>query len=550
MTGAELLGVLAMTLLASTIAVSYLADAAGFGIMPIESAIAALISTCAVAACQHRVRWRRVDVTLLGAVVIGTCAYLFWLAWPSLLPPGGGPDLTHHLLLVDYIERHGHLVHDPNAGALLGEMADYTPGVHLLAVIAGAVTGSHGFAAIFPVVAFAVAWKVGFVLLILLRLLTRMPLREPFAVTGIAMIVATSVYSISSFTHDSFLAQVVSELFAIAMWWALVWWDEQPSRSAMVLFAIAGVAAFLTWPIWIGPPVLTFAIVTLLRKDMSVRRKAGHAALGLSPVAAIAFLHIIGRAQWLSIVGTSGAVLQPSPAVLGSWLPLLALLGLVGAIGNWRYRALVVFAAAIVSQGAALWVVARASGAATPYMAIKMIYLAIYPAIVAAVVGLASGWTFLARFALRGNGADEVRMRPVAWAIVVAALVAAGHDAAARHTTTPVVSHDLWQAGRWARENVPPACVDYLVGNEHTAYWLHLAVMGNARAAPRNADNDTFLTQPAMARWLVVDGLPYAIADLAVLPVEIRGNVDLIKQYGRAAVIKRRSQTSGECVIE
>ena len=59
--------------------------------------------------------------------------------------------------------------------------------------------------------------------------------------------------------EQSFLSQVVSELFAVAMWWAIVVWDERPSAGAMALFALFGVAAFLTWPIWIGPLVLTLA---------------------------------------------------------------------------------------------------------------------------------------------------------------------------------------------------------------------------------------------------------------------------------------------------
>jgi hypothetical protein len=42
-------------------------------------------------------------------------------------------------------------------------------------------------------------------------------------------------------------------LFAVAMWWALVVWIAQPAARAMVLFALFGVAAFLTWPIWVGP---------------------------------------------------------------------------------------------------------------------------------------------------------------------------------------------------------------------------------------------------------------------------------------------------------
>ena len=66
----------------------------------------------------------------------------------------------------------------------------------------------------------------------------------------------------------------------------------------------------------------------------------------------------------------------------------------------------------------------------------------------------------------------------------------------------PVVSNELFAAGLWARTHVPVGCVDYLVGNEYTAYWLHLAVLGNPRISSRTGDDDTFLTQPSMARWL------------------------------------------------
>ncbi len=70
-------------------------------------------------------------------------AALLRVAWPSLVPPGRGPDLTHHLLLVDYIEQHHHLVHDRSLDGAMGEMAHYTPGSHLLAVMAGTWFGTR-----------------------------------------------------------------------------------------------------------------------------------------------------------------------------------------------------------------------------------------------------------------------------------------------------------------------------------------------------------------------------------------------------------------------
>src|SRR6185503_3718747 len=71
-----------------------------------------------------------------------------------------------------------------------------------------------------------------------------------FAVAAVVMVVAPREYFLRSFSEHSFLAQVVSEFLAIAMWWALLVWDERPSRAAMMLFALAGVGTFLTWPVW------------------------------------------------------------------------------------------------------------------------------------------------------------------------------------------------------------------------------------------------------------------------------------------------------------
>src|SRR5207245_2784136 len=107
-----------------------------------------------------------------------------WLSWPDLLPLGGGADLGHHLQLIDHIERHWRLVHDARVEAYLGEMVHYTPGVHLLAAIAGRLTGTDGFHAVHPVLALSVALKAGFVFLIALRMLPRDVPRVPLALVA------------------------------------------------------------------------------------------------------------------------------------------------------------------------------------------------------------------------------------------------------------------------------------------------------------------------------------------------------------------------------
>ena len=105
----------------------------------------------------------------------------------------------------------------------------------------------------------------------------------------------------------------------------------------------------------------------------------------------------------------------------------------------------------------------------------------------------------------------------------------------------PVVTQPVFLAGDWARSHLPPACIDYLVADGYTAYWLHLAVLGNPRAAGRALDNDTFEPPKATVRWILPGGLPYAITgDFEALPRDIRTNVDVLARFGPAAVVKRR----------
>jgi hypothetical protein len=451
---------------------------------------------------------------------------------PALLPPGSGPDLTHHLLLIDYIERHGTLVHDADAWQSLGEMAYYTPGVHILSVLAATFGGSHGFFTIYPVVAASVALKFGFFALVVLRLLDRVRSRVPIAIAGTALLYYASDFTIDSFAHDSFLAQVVAELFALVMLWALIAWAERPTVLAVAIFGMSGAAAFLTWPLWVGPLVVALALTAAVRADMPAARRLRDVAIAVGPVVVVAALHTTGRANAVAIVGTSGAVAQPSAALLGWWLPPLALVGLALAIRKRRDPVLICVVAGLAAQTGALWWAARSSGAATPYMAIKMTYLAIYPLIAAATFAVA---TF-------------IRWPVVAWLLAGVLWVGAAQHLASLEPPGPTVSADLWAAGMWTRDHLPPDCIDYLVGNEYTAYWLHLAMLGNPRMAERSANNDLYLPQPSFARWIVGDsGPPYAIVKMSVLPVEIRDRTRVLQRFGDAAVVERSASSSAEC---
>src|SRR5262249_14802094 len=259
---------------------------------------------------------------------------------------------------------------------------------------------------------------------------------------------------IGSFVEHSYWAQVVAELFAVAAWWALVSWDEQPSSGWMILFALFGMTTFVAWPIWIGPVVLS-AIVTLwLRDDVSRRTRALHMAMGIAPIAAVAIVHSIGKFGRLQMTGTSGFAIRPSIAIYGWPFAIASLAGLPLMATARRGRATLAFLAATLIQAGALFVVARRSGADTPYLAQKMFYLTPYPLAIAGAFPIA----WLAR-----ESSPWFRRVAVSWIVVGGLAGAAAYRFATFPRSKPIVAESTLAAGRWARDHVDRACVDYLV---------------------------------------------------------------------------------------
>jgi len=529
-TRAETLSAALGATLAFIALIGYLLDAIGLGIAPIT--IVALAAAAAIALVVLSPRGNAAsgaDAVIWAAVVALVCAALVRLGWPSLLLPGGGPDLAHHLLLVDYIEQHGALVHDRSLDGSMGEMAHYTPGSHLLAVVLGAVAGVDGFRAFFPLLAVAAALTAGFVLLIARRL--QLPM--PYAIGAVLLLFLPAQYFYGAFTHDSFLAQTIATFFAIAAWWALVVWDQQRRTSAAVVFSVFAAATFISWPVFVGPLVLMWVAAAAAR--MNIRDLVRNFVIAFAPMAVIASLHIAGRLGWVGIVRASGAVLHPSLASVGWLLPLLALLGLATSVRKRHARTSAVLLLAIVLQAAVLFAIAKAQGAHTPYMAFKMVYLAIYPMAVLGALALSS--------VRRVIGERDV----VAWAIATVLLLTAVRPSLISQPPVPIVNRDLYDAGKWARANIAPSCVDYLVGDAETAYWLHLAVLGNPRASARMQEMDVYDPRAAMGTWITTDGRSFAVADLRLLPDEVRSVVDLVRPFGSAAVIGRRGVKMGDC---
>ena len=441
------------------------------------------------------------------------------MSWPALVPPGRGPDLAHHLLLVDYIEQQRHLVHDRSLEGSMGEMAHYTPGAHVLAVLFGSWLGVDGLRAFFPLLVFCAALTAGFVFLIARRLLLPMP----YAIAAVILLFLPSPYFYGAFTHDSFLAQTVATLFAVAAWWALVVWDEERSTVSAIAFSIFLVAVFLTWPVFVGPLVVVFLALAW--------RTWRPLMIGIAPLIVVVAIHIAGRWGWLGMVRTSGAVLRPGWASLGWLLPLLTLIGLAATMRDRRARVTIVLLLVIVLQAVTLFVLARSQGADTPYMAFKMVYLAIYPAAVLAAAATAKADS-------KGS---------LGWMVAAVLMIAAVRPALSAARAVPVVDLDFYEAGKWTRANIGQTCVDYLVGDAETAYWLHLAVLGNPRGAERMIEMDRYEPRAAMGPWITSEGRSYAIADVRLLPDEVRSRVEIVRTFGHAAVIKRQGVMMGDC---
>jgi hypothetical protein len=524
----------AVAMIASAIIAACLADTLGFTVAPWPIlALSLAVAATMFLRLPRRAVPDRPALPAFAAIVVITFGWLMWRARPDFLPTGTGSDLAHHLALIAYIEQHGRLVHDAALGAYLGEMIDYTPGAHLLAVLAAAWFRTDALHAIHPVVALTAALKSGIVFLIARRLMPDGMPRVPFAMTAALLLWLPYAFFAGSFMAQSFLSQAVSELFAVAMWGALVTWEERPSAGAAAVFALFGAAAFLTWPIWIGPLALTLGCIALLHGKLSWRRRIQHLAIALLPIAMVSAVYGVTRQVYgFRMVNAVGFAIRPTPRVLGWPFVVLTSAGLTWAAIDRRARTAALVFAAIALQAAALIVTGRSTGAVAPYLSLKMAYLAIYPLSVAAAVMIANAW--------RAILSPEAAVRYASIPMVIVALGAARTLATAPRIT-PVVTQPVFLAGSWALAHVPPACVDYLVADGYTGYWLHLAVLGNPRAAGRTLVDDTFEPRHAIVRWIVPGGLPYAIADdLEALPRDVRTNVDVLARFGPAAVVKRR----------
>ena len=113
LSSAEAVACSALTLGASAIVAADLLDRIGRTFPPFPMLFLAAVAAVATFVWLRPHSFsRKAELIAFVAVVLTTFGWLLWLARPSLLPLGSGPDLTHHLLLVRFIESHWRLVHD------------------------------------------------------------------------------------------------------------------------------------------------------------------------------------------------------------------------------------------------------------------------------------------------------------------------------------------------------------------------------------------------------------------------------------------------------
>jgi hypothetical protein len=147
-------------------------------------------------------------------------------------------------------------------------------------------------------------------------------------------------------------------------------------------------------------------------------------------------------------------------------------------------------------------------------------------------------------------GAGGTRLPPrlhrLAWLTPFVAMAVSLPGLTRQPVPPPIVSPDLYAAGRWARDHLDVGCVGYLVENAEVAYWLHLAVLGQPRSSPRTADIDGYTANRELGRWIAGVPQTHAIARASLLPGEVLADTVVVFREGDAVVLATdRPQMSG-----
>ncbi len=472
------------------------------------------------------------DTIALLLVVVVVCGYALWLAWPSLLPIADGPDIVHHLSLIHFIQRTHRLPSDPALLPYLGEMMSYTPGSHIIAAAAGEWMGVDALRLLHPVMALFVALKAALVYAIVRRVLPAGARAPVYAGSAVLLLLVPAEYFLGSFVKYGFYAQVIAETFAAGVLFAIVWWRDGGGRATLVLGGVCAAASFLAWPVFLPACGAAAAVAVLVRRG-SWKERLTDAALVCAPVAVFVIAHLLAHASSAGLLKTGGFVTIPSVRVFSAPFIVLVIVG--AGVAAWRAegRMVLLFASCALAELGALAGLDAAVGSTMFYLPYKMVYLLMPPCAVLAALPLAQVSAFAAR-----------RWRAIAPMAMCVPLAAAAYLMRGRLPWKPLpspITASTYEAGLWTREHLPPACVDYFSRHWLTGYWLHVDVLGNPRVSARTR-GESFEFRDAVAKWIEHRGLPYAIVeDLTAVPYEAREEMQPLRQFGAAAVVRARA---------
>jgi hypothetical protein len=537
---------------------AYLVDAAGWPIEPTVMAFL-LVGELAVAAGlvwkqvgRPGARLDRAHLAGFVLVVIGFAALALWLAAPSLLPRTHSGDTVNHLALIDFIRHHRSLVHDRGLQYYLADMAGYPPGSHILGALVAAWLNTTAVRVLHGILAFFIAVKTGLVYNIVLRLLPPSRPNPAFALAGAALLLVAFEYFIGPLLRWGFYSQVISETFVVAMLWAFVRFDQQPSTAVVVFFALCGLAVSLTWTGLLPIPLLAFTGLVLIRRRLALRDKARWLLMGVVIVAVLATLDALSRREVIGIVASEGSVLRPSVEAYGWPLLMLGGLGLAISARQDRLLPVVVFLAALLAQVAGLWIVQTWTQTLSYYVIYKTLYLLVYPLAVFGAIALASLWSIPERFwqpARRKAWGVSAMVLPVAvLALVVGRKPTLDWPSAIREP--------FYEAGLWARQQLPNGCVDYVFGrwpaHRVTVLWMEVNVFGNPMESSRtNRSIDKFRHRHnGRDPWTDPEMMPFAIVgDWPALPRAAKDQyvVLYMSTDGSSTVVQRRGAANSAC---
>src|SRR5262249_53034780 len=257
------------------------------------------------------------------------------------------------------------------------------------------------------------------------------------------------------------------------------------------------------------------------------------------------------------IMTSAGAVTAPSIPAFGLGFLIATAAGVAVGVRDQAARPVIVFLGATVLSSGALAALGLRAGSGSFYMPFKMMYLAILPAAVLGAVALARASDLVARAPslaasvnapARSAGATSEggRVRRAAHRagvgamlpLITAGLLVRGRAPARRvHGSLSTSARDV---AVWARDRLPPACLDYFSRDWLTGYWLHLDVLGNPRLSDRMRQ-ETFDFPDVVGKWIEGRGLPWAfVEDLDAIPRDARVEMDPVYRAGRAAIVRNR----------